>query len=152
MVDIQQLKQLDNKMTAKLAYKDRAAGALYGMFIGDALAMPAHWYYNTEALEADYGLVTEYMESFNSHPDSILWRSSYSPRNKSVDILHDQSQYWGKRGIHDHPFLRAGKNTLNLKLVRNADRFSNKNVDLVVIGSGDLGHFPEFREKTGYDG
>ena len=114
---------------AELTYKDRSAGALYGMFIGDALAMPVHWYYNTKALEADYGLVTDFMEPFNPHPDSILWRSSYSPRNKSVDILHDQSQYWGKRGIHYHQFLKAGENTLNLKLARELlDLLQKKNI------------------------
>lgn len=31
-------------------------------------------------------------------------------------------------------------------------RFYNKNADLVVIGSGDPAHFPEFRKRTGYDG
>jgi peroxiredoxin len=37
-------------------------------------------------------------------------------------------------------------------LALNAGRFQEKNADLVVIGSGDPRHFPEFREKTGYDG
>ncbi len=105
-------------MTAESTYKDRAAGAFYGMFIGDALAMPVHWYYDINALKRDYGLVTDFMKPRNPHPDSILWRSSYTPQNKRVDILHDQSQYWGKRGIHYHQFLKAGENTLNLKLVR----------------------------------
>ena len=31
---------------------DRIAGALWGVFIGDALAMPAHWYYDVDALRA----------------------------------------------------------------------------------------------------
>ena len=31
---------------------DRAAGALAGLFIGDALAMPVHWYYDTRRLAA----------------------------------------------------------------------------------------------------
>ena len=37
----------------------RSRGALYGLYIGDALAMPVHWYYNREALMRDYGLVTD---------------------------------------------------------------------------------------------
>ena len=110
--------RLNNDMTTQLTYKDRAAGALYGMFIGDALAMPVHWYYDTHALKKDYGRVTDFLAPQNPHPDSILWRSSYTPRNKSADILHDQSKYWGKRDIHYHQFLRAGENTLNLKLAR----------------------------------
>jgi hypothetical protein len=103
-------------MNMASTFNDRAMGALYGLFIGDALAMPVHWYYNIESLKKDYGTVTDYMAPQNPHPDSILWRSSYSPRNKSVDILHNQSEYWGKRGVHYHQFLKAGENTLNLKL------------------------------------
>jgi ADP-ribosylglycohydrolase len=30
-------------------------GALWGLYIGDALAMPVHWYYNRSALFDDYG-------------------------------------------------------------------------------------------------
>ena len=37
---------------------DRMRGALWGMFIGDALAVPAHWYYNRDELLADYGTIT----------------------------------------------------------------------------------------------
>jgi ADP-ribosyl-[dinitrogen reductase] hydrolase len=96
--------------------ESRCWGASYGLFIGDALAMPAHWYYDTLALQRDYGHVTDYVAPKNPHPDSILWRSSYRPPNEKGNILHDQSQYWGKRGIHYHQFLEAGENTLNLKL------------------------------------
>jgi ADP-ribosyl-[dinitrogen reductase] hydrolase len=99
-----------------LSNESRCRGALYGLFIGDALAMPVHWYYDTSALRRDYGRVTDYLAPKNPHPESILWRSSYRPLNEKGDILHDQVQYWGKRGIHYHQFLQAGENTLNLKL------------------------------------
>jgi len=99
-----------------LSDESRCRGALYGLFIGDALAMPVHWYYDTSALQRDYGHVTDYVAPKNPHPDSILWRSSYRALNEKGNILHDQSQYWGKRGIHYHQFLEAGENTLNLKL------------------------------------
>ena len=99
-----------------LSDESRCRGALYGLFIGDALAMPVHWYYDTSALRRDYGRVIDYLAPKNPHPDSILWRSSYRPLNEKGDILHDQAQYWGKRGIHYHQFLEAGENTLNLKL------------------------------------
>ena len=97
---------------------DRMRGALFGMFIGDALAMPVHWYYNTQALVNDYGKITDYLRPHNPHPDSILWRSSYTPPPGTLDIRHDQAQYWGKRDIHYHQFLQAGENTLNLQLAR----------------------------------
>lgn len=99
-----------------LSDDSRCRGALYGLFIGDALSMPVHWYYDTLALHRDYGRVTDFLAPKNPHPDSILWRSSYTPLNKKGDILHDQAQYWGKRGIHYHQFLQAGENTLNIKL------------------------------------
>jgi ADP-ribosyl-[dinitrogen reductase] hydrolase len=97
---------------------DRSHGTLQGLCIGDALAMPVHWYYNRQALNEDYGLVTDYLTPRNPHPDSILWRSSYGAPNSNGEILHDQAQYWGKKGIHYHQFLKAGENTLNVKIGR----------------------------------
>ena len=97
---------------------DRSRGTLYGLCIGDALAMPVHWYYNRQALHDDYGLVTDYLAPRNPHPGSILWRSSYAAPNSTGEILHDQAQYWGQKGIHYHQFLKAGENTLNVKICR----------------------------------
>ena len=91
-------------------------GALYGLFIGDALAMPVHWYYNRTALQNDYGRVVDYAPPRNPHPDSILFRSSYEAPNEKGEILHDQAKFWGQPQIHYHQFLKAGENTLNLKL------------------------------------
>ncbi len=94
----------------------RKKGAILGMFIGDALAMPVHWYYDRQALYRDYGHVTSYQRPKNPHPDSILWRSVDYVTDRSFDILHDQRKYWGRHCIHYHQFLQAGENTLNLKL------------------------------------
>jgi len=105
-------------MVNKISLRERVAGALYGMFIGDALAMPVHWYYDTQALRKDYGVVADYLQPRNPHPDSILWRSAYKPTTKEADILHEQSKFWGVKNIHYHQFLKAGENTLNIKLAR----------------------------------
>ena len=35
--------------------QDRAAGAIMGAFIGDALGLGPHWYYDLAALRRDYG-------------------------------------------------------------------------------------------------
>ena len=98
--------------------RDHRAGLIWGTFIGDAHAMPVHWYYDRAALHRDYGVVRDYVAPRNPHPDSILWRSEYTPLNERGDILHEQAQYWGQRGLHYHQFLRAGENTLNLQLGR----------------------------------
>ncbi len=99
-----------------LALHFRLTGALFGAFIGDALAMPVHWYYDTAAMARDYGWVKDFVQPRNPHPDSILWRSKYRPVRPDADILHSQAQFWGQRGIHYHQFLKAGENTLNLQL------------------------------------
>lgn len=98
--------------------RSRATGALWGLFLGDALAMPVHWYYDRAALQRDYGEVRDLVAPKNPHPDSILFRSKYTPRNPDADILHDQARYWGFPGVHYHQHLAAGENTLNLKLVQ----------------------------------
>ncbi|MFM8657620.1 MAG: ADP-ribosylglycohydrolase family protein, partial [Chthoniobacterales bacterium] len=94
----------------------RKRGCLFGAFLGDALAMPVHWYYDRAALVRDYGRVTDLVAAKNPHADSILWRSSYVAPNAKGEILHDQAKYWGQRGVHYHQFLRAGENTLNMQL------------------------------------
>ena len=35
--------------------KDRASGAVMGAFIGDALGVGPHWYYDLAELRRDYG-------------------------------------------------------------------------------------------------
>lgn len=98
--------------------RSRLSGSAYGFLIADALAMPVHWYYDQLALNRDYGLVRDYQQPRNPHPDSILWRSRYRPAGPEADILHNQAMFWGERGVHYHQFLRAGENTLNIKLSR----------------------------------
>ena len=90
--------------------------AFVGALAADAVAMPVHWYYDREALARDYGQITSYLAPKSPHPDSILWRSSFTPVNERADILHDQARYWGQRGVHYHQFLPAGENTLNFQL------------------------------------
>ena len=98
--------------------RDRAEGALWGLMLGDALAMPVHWYYDRLELRRDYGEVRDLVAPRNPHPGSILYRSHYTPANPDADILHDQARYWGQPGVHYHQHLEAGENTLNLQLVQ----------------------------------
>lgn len=36
-------------------FEQRAQGALIGAYVGDALALGPHWYYDLQALRHDYG-------------------------------------------------------------------------------------------------
>ncbi|MGB0743979.1 MAG: ADP-ribosylglycohydrolase family protein [Opitutales bacterium] len=96
--------------------KSRIQNSMLGALVADAIALPVHWYYDTNALDRDYPNLETYQPPRNPHPDSILWRSKYTPRNKDADILHEQAEYWGQRGVHYHQFLPAGGNTLNFRL------------------------------------
>ena len=93
-----------------------ATSALLGALIADAVAMPVHWYYDRQALDRDYGELAGYAVPRNPHPDSILWRSQWTPPAAKFDILREQAAHWGKRGVHYHQFLAAGENTLNFRL------------------------------------
>ncbi len=93
-----------------------AVRAFVGTLVADAIAMPVHWYYDRAKLDRDFPSFSGYAAPKEVHPDSILWRSHYEPASPEADILHDQAQYWGKRGIHYHRHLLAGENTLNATL------------------------------------
>ncbi len=96
--------------------KEIYKNSMLGSLAADALAMPVHWYYDTQKLDRDYGRLAGYVAPQNPHSDSILWRSRYIPRNARGNILHDQIKYWGQREIHYHQFLAAGENTINYQL------------------------------------
>ena len=93
--------------------KEIYKNSMLGSLAADALAMPVHWYYDTQKLDLDYGRLSAYTAPQNPLSDSILWRSRYIPRNARGNILHDQAKYWGQRGVHYHQFLAAGENTIN---------------------------------------
>jgi len=57
--------------------KEQRGGLVWGTFIGDALAMPVHWYYDRDALHRDYGRVTP-LQCWNAHLAVFVARSSKS--------------------------------------------------------------------------
>jgi ADP-ribosylglycohydrolase len=115
----------------------RAVNAFLGSLVADAMAMPVHWYYDQRALLRDYPEFTTddpgYVAPRSPHADSILWRSSYTPLNEKGDILREQAEFWGRRGVHYHQFLGAGENTLNFQLA----------VDLAALVRRDRGYDAE---------
>lgn len=96
----------------------RPVDALLGALVADALAMPAHWYYDRLALTRDHGELERCLAPRNPHPDSIPWRSSDHALNPRGDILHDQTAYRNQRGVCYHRCLVAGENSLNFQPAR----------------------------------
>lgn len=54
--------------------KKRVAASLYGMLVGDAVAMPAHWFYSPKKLRADYGEIAEMVAPKSTHAESSACR------------------------------------------------------------------------------
>lgn len=50
-------------MPSTITLSQRVQGAILGAFVGDALALGPHWYYDLDALHADYGTwITDYTD------------------------------------------------------------------------------------------
>jgi ADP-ribosylglycohydrolase len=105
---------------------DRLRGALWGMFVGDALAMPVHWYYSVAALQRDFGVIRDYQAPKAHHPSSIMPLASTGKAGRGAQdgdvvggvILKGKKHHWGQANIHYHQGMRAGDNTLNLLCAR----------------------------------
>jgi len=102
--------------------RERVRGALWGMFVGDALAMPVHWYYDVAALQHDFGTIRDYQAPKSHHPGSIMalantaqaGRGSQAGNVVGEVILKGKKHHWGQANRHYHQGMEAGNNTLNL--------------------------------------
>jgi ADP-ribosyl-[dinitrogen reductase] hydrolase len=114
---------------------DRMRGALWGMFVGDALAMPVHWYYNIAALWQDFGQIRDYQAPKAHHPNSIMALANTAKAGRGSQegdivgnvILKGKKQHWGQANRHYHQGMQAGDNTLNLLCARVLLRSLNAN-------------------------
>ena len=106
---------------------ERRLGSLVGMFVGDAIAMPVHWYYDLQQLRRDYGEIRAYTEPKQKFKNSIMNLSNTGGGGRGSDqgdivgkvILHGKKQYWVRGGdFHYHYGLKAGENTLEAQLAR----------------------------------
>ena len=86
---------------SKLRLK-RIQNALWGLFIGDALAMPVHWYYNPNNIKKDFnGGITTYEAARHPHPESFMVGMGYHPDvetarriKRPFDILHEHVRFY----------------------------------------------------------
>lgn len=111
----------------ELTVADRKRAALFGMYVGDATAMPVHWMYNLYQLQTDYGRIEGYVKPKDRFEGSIMNLSNTGGGGRGSDqgdiigsvINHGKKKYWGRGGnYHYHLGLEAGENTLEAQLTR----------------------------------
>lgn len=81
-----------------ITFEQRAQGALMGAYIGDALALGPHWYYDLEALHRDYGSwITDYTDPRPDRYHGGLKAGQSSQAGHILDLLArslvDQGRY-----------------------------------------------------------
>ena len=109
---------------------DAVRGALWGMFIGDALGAPLHWMYTWPAAQeikrAHFGggLKGYAAPPPCAHPDSWRYFSRCTPAAEPVPALFEgdlgggaRGGTWAVPGTHYHAGLAAGDSTLSGRLV-----------------------------------
>lgn len=105
--------------------REKARAALYGLFVGDASAMPTHWYYSLADLKEDYGEITGYVKPKQRLRGSIMNKSNTGGGGRGSftgDIIgsvinHGKKKFWAKgQEIHYHQSLNAGEHTLEASL------------------------------------
>eukprot|EP00746_Dinoflagellata_sp_MGD_P058542 gnl/MRDRNA2_/MRDRNA2_250521_c0_seq1.p1 gnl/MRDRNA2_/MRDRNA2_250521_c0~~gnl/MRDRNA2_/MRDRNA2_250521_c0_seq1.p1 ORF type:complete len:297 (-),score=32.33 gnl/MRDRNA2_/MRDRNA2_250521_c0_seq1:34-855(-) len=111
------------------AVLNRVGGALWGLYIGDALAAPTHWYYGGYAqVLRDYGgPIRGYTKPNEMLQGSIMNLSNTGGGGRGSDsgeiigkvINHGKKKYWTRSGsYHYHCTLEKGENTLEAQLTR----------------------------------
>ena len=104
----------------------RAVAALRSFFVGDALSMPVHWFYNPLDIQRAFpGGITQMEAAPAFHPSSIMSLHSTNAGGRGAQnsdsgqevvgdvILKDKRKFWGIPKQHYHQGLPAGENTLN---------------------------------------
>jgi len=109
-------------------FAERAAGALWGLHIADALAMPAHWYYGgARQVQNHYGQIKGYVKPKQDLQGSIMALSNTGGAGRGGfdgDIIgtvlaHGKKHFWERaRSHHYHCTLDKGENTVDADLVR----------------------------------
>ena len=110
------------KSLASPSLHDRIKGAYYGICVGDALAMPVHWYYRPSDIVADFGRIVDFQAPKLRHPSSIMPLSATGTGGRGGqggDIIgtvinHGKKHLWGVPNQHYHVGMKAGENTLNV--------------------------------------
>lgn len=90
--------------------RSRLTTALWGLFVGDAFGMPAHWYYDPANITKHVApRITGYMPAASPHPEAMTYAQAYDPDPANVvDIMHDKRRFFRVCGEDAQAPARAG--------------------------------------------
>jgi len=108
---------------------DRVRGALYGLLIADAMAMPTHWLYGgPRQVQQLYGSkIKGFVAPVSKLPGSIMSKSDTGGGGRggfSGDVIgnvifHGKKKFWAPGAdYHYHQGMKAGDNTIEALLMR----------------------------------
>ena len=88
--------------------RERIKNALWGAFIADAMAMPAHWYYKRKYIREGFdGGIRHYEDAPHPHPESFMVGNGYFPdieKAKALglpfDISHEHTRFYNTNYSH----------------------------------------------------
>lgn len=145
---------------------DKIQASLYGMLVGDAIAVPGHWFYSPQKLRNDYGDITSMTAPKATHAESMVQGMSYKG---TVDIMHDKAIFYegnsiartaklskeeedarrddhgnfvgakASERVHYHQSLSKGQNTANACIARLAMRY---------LGSANAGGHDRYQPEA----
>lgn len=84
-------RNFERTMTSNASEDDRLRGSLKGFVVGEALAMPVHWFYTPSILKKEYGSVDKMMAPKKTHEESFMTSMVYKG---NIDILFDKSGFY----------------------------------------------------------
>jgi len=104
----------------------RVENALWGLFIADSLAMPAHWYYKLEYLKKEFGVITGYNDAPHPHPESFMVGNAYHPNVEKAKQMNRPYDITGEHiRFYDTPY-----NQFNIDITQRAGEHANAMPDL----------------------
>ena len=96
----------------------RATAALSNAFVGDALSMPAHWFYSVGDIVRTFSRLTTFQDAPKVHPGAIMSLHSTRAGGRGAQggpgkeivgdvILKGRRQFWGGRSNHYHHGMKV---------------------------------------------